>query len=162
MYLPIPTSLLILFLCVAALAPLGSGWPRWWMPYYGALLVCWILMMIAAMRRLAREDRQSVQRLLQDANSADELEAQAEAGRHAADEMRLIIVARDKVVLYDRLRRDQMGDGAAKVITDRRSSDRRRQLEVYLPDRRRRERRLYDIAPLLRRQGWADVTIARS
>jgi hypothetical protein len=160
MHLPVPTSLLFLFLCVAASAPLASRWSGWWMPYYGALLVCWSLITIAALRRATREDRnaQTRRRPLPDANDAEAVEAQGTPARHPIAAPRTIIVARDKVVLYDRIRREQLRDEVAKVIADRRGSDRRRRLELYLPDRRLRERRHYDIAPLLLRQGWADVT----
>jgi len=75
---------------------------------------------------------------------------------------RLIIVARDDADLYDRIRRDQLGDDAVRVITDRRRTDRRLQLEVYIPDRRRGERRRYDIDRLLLTQGWAQVTLPES
>jgi hypothetical protein len=72
---------------------------------------------------------------------------------------RLIIVARDEVVLYDYIRRDQFGDETVRVITDRRSTDRRLRMRAHIPDRRRGERRRHDIEPLLRTQGWAQVTL---
>ena len=75
---------------------------------------------------------------------------------------RLIIVARDEVVLYDYTRRGQFGDETVRVITDRRSTDRRLRLEAHIPDRRRGERRRYDIDPLLLTQGWAEVTLPES
>jgi len=75
---------------------------------------------------------------------------------------RLIIVARDEVVLYDYIRRDQFGDETVRVITDRRSTDRRLRLEAHIPDRRRGERRRHDIDPLLLTQGWAEVTLPES
>jgi hypothetical protein len=106
-------------------------------------------------RQLVRTQRQ-----LRDAKPAEASETHADAARHALEE-RLIVVARDGVDRYNRIRRDQLGDGA-RVITDRRSTDRRRQLEVYIPDRRRGERRRYDIAPLLLTQGWAQVTLPES
>jgi hypothetical protein len=70
---------------------------------------------------------------------------------------RLIIVARDEVALYNYIRRDQLGDEPVKVIRDRRRADRRHWLEAHAPDRRRAERRRYDIAALLLTQGWAQV-----
>lgn len=75
---------------------------------------------------------------------------------------RLIIVARDEVALYDYIRRDQFGDETVRVITDRRSTDRRLRMAAHIPDRRRGERRRYDINPLLLRQGWAQVTLPES
>jgi hypothetical protein len=57
---------------------------------------------------------------------------------------------------------DQLGNGAVRVITDRRSTARRLRMEAYLPDRRRGERRRYDIDPLLLTQGWAGVTSPES
>jgi hypothetical protein len=75
---------------------------------------------------------------------------------------RLIIVARDEVVLYEYIRRGQFGDETVRVITDRRSTDRRLRMEAHIPDRRRSERRRYDIDPLLLTQGWAEVTLPES
>ena len=75
---------------------------------------------------------------------------------------RLIIVARDEVALYDYIRRDQLGNETARVITDRRRADRRHGLEAHTPDRRRAERRRYDIAAVLLTQGWAQVTLPES
>ena len=60
---------------------------------------------------------------------------------------------------YDRLRGYQPADEAFRIITDRRSADRRRQLEVYIPDRRGGERRRHNIDSLLLTQGWAEVTL---
>ena len=71
---------------------------------------------------------------------------------------RLIIVAHDEEDLYDYIRRDLIGDESAKVIIDRRRAERRHQTQARFPDRRRGpERRRYDIADLLRTQGWAEV-----
>ena len=75
---------------------------------------------------------------------------------------RLIIVARDEGALYDYIRRDQFGDETVRVVTDRRRADRRHGLEAHTPDRRRGERRRYDIDRLLLTQGWAQVTLPDS
>jgi hypothetical protein len=64
MYLLIPTWLIFLFLVVASFAPLVSVRPTWWMPYYGALLVCWIVAAITALRQAEDEERAANQRLL--------------------------------------------------------------------------------------------------
>jgi hypothetical protein len=167
--LKIPTWLMFLSLGIASFAPVVSLRPGWWVPYYyGALLVWWVLVSVAAMRGVAREDQKAKLQLartlrqLRDARNAEVAETHADAVRHGLAEVRLIIVARERVGLYDRLRRDQLGDEAVRVITDRRSTDRRLQLEVYIPDRRRGERRRYDIAPLLLTQGWAQVTLPES
>ena len=165
----IPTWLMFISLGIASFAPVVSLRPGWWVPYYyGALLVWWVLVSVAAMRGVAREDQKAKRQLartphqLRDAKNAEAAETHADAVRHAPVEVRLIIVARDGVDLYDRIRRDQWGDEAVRVITDRRSTDRRHQLEVYIPDRRLGERRRYDIAPLLLTQGWAPVTLPGS
>jgi len=164
--LTIPTWLMFLILVIASFAPLVSLRPGRWMPYYyGALLVCWVLVAVAAMRQVAREDRRAKRQLARmlrqrwAPKTAEAAETDADTVRHALAEERLIIVARDEVVLYDHLRRDQLGDKAVRVIRDRRSTDRRLRMEAYIPDRRRAERRRYDIDPLLLTQGWAEVTL---
>jgi len=169
MKLTIPTWLLFLVLGIASFAPVVSLRPRWWAPYYGALLVCWVLVSVAAMRQVAREDRKAKRKLarmlrqLRDAENAEAVETDVDAVRHALDKERLIIVARDEVGLYDYIRRrDQFGDETVRVIKDRRRADRRHGLEAHIPDRRRAERRRYDIAPLLLTQGWAPVTLPES
>ena len=172
-----PTWLMFLFLGIAALGPHVSPWPRGWIAYYGALLACWILMSVMDLRRAAREERQverTLARLLPhlraasetemtEAREATEAEARAaDAERRALVEERLIIVARDKVDLYDRLRRDQLGQGAVMVVADRRRADRRRKLELFIPERRLGERRLCDVSELLETQGWAELTLPKS
>ena len=62
MSLTVPTWLLYLFLGIASFAPVASLWPGWWTLYYSGLLICWVLLSFAAMRRLARERRQAKQR----------------------------------------------------------------------------------------------------
>jgi hypothetical protein len=109
-----------------------------------------------AERRLARG------RQLRDAKNAEPAETGAEPARDPLDEGRLIIVARDEASLYDYIRRRQSGNQAVIVITDRRRADRRHGMEAHVPDRRRGERRRYNIEPLLRAQGWAQVTLPKS
>ena len=147
----IPTWLMFLFLGIASFAPVVSLRPGWWVPYYyGALLVCWVVVSVAAMRRVAREDRKAKRQL---ARMLRQLRDAKEAGAAETD----IIVARDEVVLYDHFRRDQPGDQAVRIIRDRRSTVRRLRVKARIPDRRHGERRRYDIAPLLLTQGWAQV-----
>jgi hypothetical protein len=151
MKLKIPTWLMFLFLGIASFAPVVSLRPGWWVPYYyGALLVCWVVVSVAAMRRVAREDRKAKRQL---ARMLRQLRDAKEAGAAETD----IIVARDEVVLYDHFRRDQPGDQAVRIIRDRRSTARRLRMKVRIPDRQHGERRRYDIAPLLLTQGWAQV-----
>ena len=163
----VPTWLMFLFLGIASFAPVVVGLrPGWWMAYYyGALLVWWVLVSVAAVRWVVREDhsteRQLAGRVRQLRDAKDAETAESDAIRPALAEERLIIVARDEVALYDRIRRNQLGDYAVRVIADRRSTDRRLQLNVYIPDRRRGERRRHDIAPLLLTQGWAEVTLPK-
>jgi hypothetical protein len=165
MKLTISTWLVFLFLGIASFAPLVSLRPGWWMLYYGALLVCWILVAVAAMRRVARQDQKAKRkfarmlRQLRDAKNVEAAETDVDTVRHALAEKRLIIVARDEVDLYDSIRKDKIGDETVTVITDRRSTARRLRMEAHLPDRRRGERRRYDIEPLLLTQGWAQVTL---
>jgi hypothetical protein len=161
------TSTWLMFVClgIASFAPVVVGLrPGWWaLYYYGALLVGWLVLSVATVRRAAREEEKTeyelerAERQLRAARNAEAAETYAAAARRPLAEERLIIVTRDDVGLYDRLRRDQAGDEAVMIITDRRSTDRRRQLEVYIPDRRSAERRRNDIASLLLAQGWAEV-----
>jgi hypothetical protein len=78
MYLPIPTALVFLFLVIASFAPIASTWPGWWLPYYLALLSCWIVTSVAALRRIGRRERKAKRtrarriRELADARSAAE------------------------------------------------------------------------------------------
>jgi hypothetical protein len=164
MYLPIPTWLVFLFLCIASFAPFANRWPGWWMAYHGALLVCWVLVSVAALRRMAREDRKAKRKLarmlrrLRGAKNAEAAETGADAVPHAlAMIRRRIIVAGDEADLDDDIRRGQVGDEKVIVITDRRRADRRHRMDKYVVERRRAERRRYDIRPLLLTQGWAEV-----
>jgi hypothetical protein len=164
MKLPIPIWLAFLLLCVASFAPVASRWPDWWMAYYGALLVCWALMSVVAMRRVAREDRETkvelarVLRQLRDLKRAEAAETATDVVRHVPAKIRRrIIVAGDDTDLNDDIRRDQVGDEQVVVIPDRRRADRRDRMDRYVVERRRAERRRYDIGPLLLAQGWAEV-----
>ena len=125
----IPTWLMFLSLGIASFAPVVSLRPGWWVPYYyGALLVWWVLVSVAAMRGVAREDQKAKRQLartphqLRDAKNAEAAETHADAVRDALAEVRLIIVARDGVDLYDRIRRDQLGDEGVRDDLIRRRS----------------------------------------
>jgi hypothetical protein len=165
MNLTIPTWLAFLFLAIAAFAPLVSFSRRWWLPYYGALMVCWVLVSVAAMRRLARQERKAKRKLarmvrrLRDVGGIEVVEAAVDAVPSRVARTQLIIVARDEVGLYDSIRRDRVADETVLVITDRRRGDRRLRRESHSPDRRLTERRRRDIAPLLLTQGWAQVSV---
>jgi hypothetical protein len=174
MKLTIPTWLAFVFLGTASFAPVVSLRPGWWVPYYGALLACWVLVSVAARRSVAREDRKAKRKLarvlrqLQDTKNAEAAETDADAVRHVLAEERLIIVAHDED-LYDYIRRGhfgirrgQFGDEIIRVITDRRNTARRLRMQAHLPDRRLGEQRRYDIEPLLLAQGWAEATLPES
>ena len=74
----------------------------------------------------------------------------------------LMIVARDRPDLYDRLRREFNSDRAVSVVLDRRFGERRREAaeatsaEHRLAERRRRR----DIDDGLQRLGWATARTA--
>jgi hypothetical protein len=159
---------MFLYLGIASFAPIVMGLrPGWWVPYYyGALLVWWVLVSVATVRRVTREDRKGERRRFRTVRRGLDAKiteaAEGDAPYTEPTEERLIVVARDQVGLYDRIRRGLLGDKAVRVITDRRRTDRRLRLEVYIPDRRRAERRHHDIAPLLLTQGWARVTAQRA
>jgi hypothetical protein len=57
MYLMIPTWLIFVFLVIASFAPIVSLRPGWWIPYYAGLLACWVVAVIAALRRAGQEER---------------------------------------------------------------------------------------------------------
>ena len=123
-------------------------------------------MSVADMRRAVREERQAQGNLagmLRQFRAVPETEAaerDADAVLPVLAEERLIIVARDKVDLYDRIRREQLGVGT--VIADRRRTDRRGKLELFIPERRFGERRHYDVSQLLVAQGWAELTLPKN
>jgi hypothetical protein len=52
------------FLVVASFAPVVSLRPGWWLPYYGALLMCWVLVAIAALRQEERTAHHQFRRTL--------------------------------------------------------------------------------------------------
>lgn len=170
----VPTQLMFLCLAIASFTPAVIGLrPGWWMAYYyGALLVLWGLLSFAAVRRAASRDQRTVRPLGGRVRRLSTTENAVTAGRHAGaasqalTKRRLIIVARDHVGLYGRIRgrilKGLVEDEAVRIIRDRRGPDRRRQLEVYIPDRRRAERRRFDVEPLLRTRGWAEVRLPES
>ena len=68
----------------------------------------------------------------------------------------LMIVARDRPDLYDRLRQEFNGDRAVSVVLDRRFGERRRDsVEATAAEQRSAERRRRDIEDGLQRLGWA-------
>ena len=67
----------------------------------------------------------------------------------------LMIVARDRTELYERLRQEFANDRAVAVVMDRRYGQRRRATVAVTPEQRRAERRRRDIEDDLRRLGWA-------
>jgi hypothetical protein len=74
----------------------------------------------------------------------------------------LMIVARDRESLYERLCGEFAGDSAVIVVLDRRFGERRSRSEPdsseQPPDeRRQRDRRQREIADQLQRLGWATV-----
>jgi hypothetical protein len=166
MKLTIPTWLVFLFLAIASFAPVVSLRLVWWVPYYVALLVCWVMVSVAARRQVAREDRKAKRKLARMLGQLQHAKNGGAAVRHALAEERLIIVARDED-LYDYIRRGhfgirrgQFGHDTVRVITDRRSNDRRLRMESHSPDRRSGDRRRRDIEPLLLTQGWAEATLS--
>jgi hypothetical protein len=77
MYLMIPTPLLFLFLAVSSFAPIASSWAGWWTAYYGALMACWIAIVVAAMRREQRKLK-FLAALRQDSDAGSEMEMAAD------------------------------------------------------------------------------------
>jgi hypothetical protein len=73
--------------------------------------------------------------------------------------MRLLIVKRGDLGLYQRFRARLAADPMVKVITDRRSAERRRDSFGHEPDRRRADRRRDEryVSLALRSAGWAEV-----
>jgi hypothetical protein len=136
------TRLTLLLLAIASFAPVAMSLrPGWWAAtYYGALFVWWVLMSIA----------------LVSWTTPDDSETDSPVGGSVR---RLVIVARGQAVLHACIRAVLLGDYAAKVVLDRRDVERRRQLEVFIPDRRRAERRRHNVQPLLKGQGWAEVRL---
>ena len=81
MYLSIPTWLVFLFLGIASFAPVVSLRPRWWALYYGALLVCWALVSVAASRRMARQERRARRKFVRTLRKSRDAEPAADASR---------------------------------------------------------------------------------
>jgi hypothetical protein len=67
----------------------------------------------------------------------------------------LMIVARDRADLYDRLRQEFANDRAVAVVLDRRYGQRRQACVAVTAEQRQAERRHRDIDDDLRRLGWA-------
>jgi hypothetical protein len=72
----------------------------------------------------------------------------------------LMIVARDRPDLYDRLRQEFNGDRAVSVVLDRRFGERRRDAVEATAEQRSAERRRRDIEDGLQRLGWATARTA--
>ena len=163
------TATLMFFgLAVASFVPVGVRPPAgWWMAYYyGALLGAWVLISIAAVRRAVPEDQTAthglaeiVQRLSVTATALT-AGTPVDAARHPLRQERRIIVARRQRLygyIRSRLLRVRLQDDDVRIITDRRVTERRHRLEIYIPERRRAERRHYIIKARLRTRGWAEV-----
>jgi hypothetical protein len=73
--------------------------------------------------------------------------------------MRLLIVKRGALGLFRRFRAQFADDFTVKVVTDRRSAERRRDSVGHEPDRRRGDRRRDEryVNLALRSTGWVDV-----
>jgi hypothetical protein len=69
----------------------------------------------------------------------------------------LMIVARDREALYERLCGEFAGDSAVIVVLDRRFGERRSRVEAVRSEQRHGERRQRQIEDQLRRLGWATV-----
>ena len=69
----------------------------------------------------------------------------------------LMIVARDRETLYERLCGEFAGDNAVIVVLDRRFGERRSRVLPVASDQRQGERRQRQIEEQLRRLGWATV-----
>lgn len=73
----------------------------------------------------------------------------------------LMIVARDRPDLYDRLRQEFNNDRAVAVVLDRRFGERRREVvESATAEQRQRDRRRRDVDDGLQRLGWATARTA--
>jgi hypothetical protein len=73
----------------------------------------------------------------------------------------LMIVARDRPDLYDRLRQEFNNDRAVAVVLDRRFGERRREVvEAATAEQRQRDRRRRDVDDGLQRLGWATARTA--
>jgi hypothetical protein len=153
------TRVTLFVLAIASFAPVAIGLRpgRWAAYYYGALFVWWVLMSVVTVR-------QAPGRPVAAARHRDRRDGRKvrPASATGSTNTRLIIVADERVDLHSRFRRKHPGDEAVRIITDRRGTDRRRHLEVYIPERRRAERRRLDIQAQLRTRGWAEVRVPES
>jgi len=155
-----PTRLMFFYLAIASFAPalIGLRPGSWAAYYYGALLTWWLVISVAVVRW-----SDPAQRVRAPATgSAGAATPYTDAARRVLAETRLIIVARGHADYTGRIRRIQSTDQAVRVISDRRSTERRRQLEVYIPERRLAERRSHDVQSLLLTQGWAEVRLPQN
>lgn len=73
--------------------------------------------------------------------------------------MRLLIVRREDLGLYQRLQEQFTDDQTVEVVIDRRRAERRQTSLSHEPDRRRRDRRRDegDVSLALASVGWAEV-----
>jgi hypothetical protein len=71
----------------------------------------------------------------------------------------LMIVARDRVALYERLREEFHAEEAVDVVLDRRVAERRRTARPVTADQRRNVRRHTELEGHLKRIGWAAVRV---
>ena len=71
----------------------------------------------------------------------------------------LMIVARDRMPLYERLREEFNTEEAVDVVLDRRIGDRRRTIQAVAADQRHNTRRHTEIDSHLKRIGWATVRV---
>jgi hypothetical protein len=72
----------------------------------------------------------------------------------------MYVVARDRVDMYEHLRRSFRDVPEVDVVLDRRHEQRRQNVvEDYTPERRRRNRRHHDVTPSLVTLGWTLVRV---
>jgi len=73
----------------------------------------------------------------------------------------LMIVARDRPMLFEKLLDEFDGDASVSVVLDRRFGERRRQPLSVTAEQRRADRRRMRVDEDLRRLGWATVPLGR-
>ena len=71
----------------------------------------------------------------------------------------LMIVARDRMPLYERLREEFDAEETVDVVLDRRVGDRRRGTQPISAEQRRAERRRAGLDNQLKRIGWATIHV---
>lgn len=69
----------------------------------------------------------------------------------------LMIVARDRQDLYERLHQEFHADRAVAVVLDRRLGERRRRIHAVTAEQRQTDRRQRDLDDQIFRLGWASV-----